>query len=233
MTNETRTLREEMAMLRQLVGDFEEQGWEKAWQINVRPWDKLGAAQPPLQSLLQSDEQDWPRAGRALVPGCGKGYDAIFIASTLGLDTLAIDISTTAVKAANDLLASTRHLSSGKVAFQEADFFTLSVGEEPVFDLIYDYTRVYTGDRFFVAIPPARRPEWGRRMNELIKSGGFLITLIYPINPPREDGPPFFIDKSHYIEVLGDGWEKVIERVPEDSIDSHVGLEYLIVWKKL
>ena len=33
--------------------------------------------------------------------GC-QGYDPIFIAATLGLDTLAIDISPTAIKAANE-----------------------------------------------------------------------------------------------------------------------------------
>lgn len=89
-------------------------------EMNVLPWEKLSGAQPPLRALLQSDEQKWPRQGRALVPGCGRvcvtiftysshhemtaslqGYDPIFIAATLGLDTLAVDISTTAVRSAN------------------------------------------------------------------------------------------------------------------------------------
>ncbi|KAG8808623.1 hypothetical protein FRC19_005804, partial [Serendipita sp. 401] len=175
-------------------------------ELNVLPWDKLGAPQPPLRTLLESDQQDWPRNGRALVPGCGRGYDAVFIATTLGLDTLAVDISPTAVKAANAFLASSPTVPPGKVAFQEADFFTFSVEDDQRFDLIYDYT-------FFVAIPPTRRADWGRQMNTLVKPGGFLITLIYPLNPKRDDGPPFFVEKSHYIDVLGESnWERVIEK---------------------
>jgi methyl halide transferase len=87
--------------------------------------------------------------------------------------------------------------------------------------------------RFFVAIPPSRRDEWGHQMSALVKPGGFLITLVYPLNPFREDGPPYYIQPEHYIEALGQNWEKVIERVPEESIPSHIGLEYLMVWKNL
>ena len=41
-------------------------------KTNVRPWEKLKSVQPPLRALLQSKQQDWPRQGRALVPGCGR-----------------------------------------------------------------------------------------------------------------------------------------------------------------
>ncbi|KAG8835728.1 hypothetical protein FRC17_001519 [Serendipita sp. 399] len=212
--------------LRQLIEELEEEGWQKAWELNVLPWEKLGAVQPPFRTLLQSDELNWPRKGRALVPGCGRGYDTVFIADTLGLDVLGLDISETAIQAAEALLASAPDLSPGKVTFREVDFLTMSVDEGPQFDLVYDYT-------FFVAIPPARRPEWGRQLNALVKQGGFLVTLIYPLNQPRVGGPPFFVEKSHYVEVLGENWERVIERTPDNSISSHVGLEYLVVWKKL
>ena len=41
-------------------------------KTDVKPWDKLKDVQPPLRALLQSKQQDWPRQGRALVPGCGR-----------------------------------------------------------------------------------------------------------------------------------------------------------------
>jgi len=218
---------EEIKILRSLVEKYPDgQGWEEAWKTNVTPWDKLGTVQPPLRELLQSKQQDWPRQGRALVPGCGRGYDAIFIASTLGLDTLGLDISSTALQSAHSLLASSPDPSPGKVTFQTADFFSLSVPEDERFDLVYDYT-------FFVAIPPSKRPEWGRQMNALVKSGGFLITLIFPINPFTEKGPPFFLRPEHYVELLEANWEKVIDRVPAESQGSHIGHEHLVVWKKL
>ena len=40
----------------------------------------------------------------------------------------------------NSLLASSLDPFPGKVTFEEADFFSLSVSEEENFDLVYDYT---------------------------------------------------------------------------------------------
>lgn len=221
-----RATAEEMIKLVEIVQNTQGNGWEKAWTENVLPWDKLGTVQPPLRVLLHSNEQDWPRQGHALVPGCGRGYDPIFIAGTLGLDTLAVDISPTAIQSAHTLLSSSPDVSPGKVTFQVADFFTLQVTEEYMFDLIYDYT-------FFVTIPPSRRLEWAQQMNVLMKPGGFLITLIFPMNPPSDDGPPFFTRPDHYDALLGDTWVKVIDRIPEESEETHIGYEHLTVWKKL
>lgn len=70
-------------------------------------------------------------------------------------------------------------------------------------------------------------------MNALVKSGGFLITLIYPIDPFKEEGPPFFVRPEHHVEVLEGNWEKVVDRIPVESEESHIGRERLVVWKKL
>jgi hypothetical protein len=85
---------------------------------------------------------------------------------------------------------------------------------------------------FFVAIFPSLRADWGRQMISLIKPGGFLVTLVYPLDPWTESGPPFYVRPQHYIEVLGEGWEKVLDIVPAVSSETHVGRERLVVWKK-
>ncbi|KAJ7637068.1 S-adenosyl-L-methionine-dependent methyltransferase [Roridomyces roridus] len=203
------TLSPEMVKLRSIVNQ-DPSSWDQAWAQSVTPWD-AGQSQPPLLEVLRSGEVEFPRSGRALVPGCGSGYDAISIASQLGLETLAIDISPLAVANATKLI------SEGiNVRFQD----------EEKFDLAYDYT-------FFVAIPPSRRVEWGAQMNALIKPGGYLITLVFPLDPESDAGPPFFVRPDHYIEPLGSGWEKVVDRVPAESSPTHVNREHLIVWRKL
>ena len=88
-------------------------------------------------------------------------------------------------------------------------------------------------DSFFVAVLPPRRPEWGRKMAELVKPGGYLICLVFPILPYTEFGPPFYVRPEHYDEVLGDGWEKVLDEVPKISMDSHAGKERIVVRRKL
>ena len=48
-------------------------------------------------------------------------------------------------------------------------------------------------DSFFVAIPPEMRPAWARQVNKLVKPGGYLIGLVYPMGPPVEIGPPYYV----------------------------------------
>lgn len=81
------------AQLQQIVGADPINGWDMAWyalgvldlndifhrfksdytfrQQNVTPWDR-GHVQPPLRDLLLSNQINWPRNGKALVPGCGR-----------------------------------------------------------------------------------------------------------------------------------------------------------------
>lgn len=70
-------------------------------------------------------------------------------------------------------------------------------------------------------------------MNALVKPGGYLITLVFPLDEETDSGPPWFVRPVHYIAPLGDGWEKVVDRVPASSSPAHVGREHLVVWKKL
>ena len=87
--------------------------------------------------------------------------------------------------------------------------------------------------RFFVAIPPEMRPQWGRQMTRLVKPGGYLISLVYPMDPPVESGPPFYVRPDHQVEALGEGWEKLIDEVPKNSLEAHKDRERLLVFKRL
>lgn len=87
-------------------------------------------------------------------------------------------------------------------------------------------------DRFFVAIPPEKRAAWGKQMAKLVKPGGYLICLVYPMDPPLDYGPPHYVRPNHVLEVLGEGWEKVVDGVPENSIEAHKGRESLLVLKR-
>ena len=57
--------------------------------------------------------------------------------------------------------------------------------------------------------------------------------MVFPIDPPVDYGPPWYVRPGHYAEVLGDGWEKVCDQVPTRSAPSHVNRERMVVWKKL
>ncbi len=74
---------------------------------NVTPWDIHGTAQPALVELVENEanEKLLPRTGKALVPGCGKGYDVVYFARTLGLDATGVEISETAREAAKKFVS--------------------------------------------------------------------------------------------------------------------------------
>ncbi|EGO01753.1 hypothetical protein SERLA73DRAFT_70920 [Serpula lacrymans var. lacrymans S7.3] len=209
---------------RKLLQDNPMHGWDEIWKKRLTFWD-VGDVQLALQELLQSGSVDFPRTGRAL------GYDAVLIAAKLGLETVGLDISPVGLQNARDKLKSIpEDLSSaiGKVTFDEADFFTYSVPDGQNYDVIYDYT-------FFVAFPPERRNEWGRQISALIKPGGYLITLIFPLGLPLEDyhGPPFHVEPEDYIEPLGQGWEKVYDKIPGIVREGREGTERMVVWRRI
>ena len=70
-------------------------------------------------------------------------------------------------------------------------------------------------------------------MAALVKPGGYLITLVYPIDEFIESGPPYFVRPEHYLEPLGNDFVKVVDKIPEKSSPSHVGRERLVVWRRV
>jgi hypothetical protein len=85
---------------------------------------------------------------------------------------------------------------------------------------------------FFVAIPPSRRNDWAAKMEELIRPGGYLIALVFPIDRQTDAGPPFYVRSEHFDELLSSNFEKVVDRVPETSLEGHKGRESVLVWRR-
>ncbi|KAJ1311332.1 hypothetical protein OPQ81_009827 [Rhizoctonia solani] len=194
-----------------------QEGWDAAWQEGVTPWD-AGMPQPPLRQVFETSiwsDLGMLKSGRALVPGCGRGYDAIYLASQ-GYYVVGADLSATAVNEARKYLSSQPNAENIQVQYQALDFFKSPLLTEEPFDLVYDYT-------FFCAIPRGLREDWGRRMAEIVKPGGYLITLMYPIDPQRarDDGPPFPVDFEAYSTVLKEYWDNIFDEVPATSRPTH------------
>ncbi|BGP14537.1 hypothetical protein JCM10213_001885 [Rhodosporidiobolus nylandii] len=231
MTSSAGTPTPAMLKVRELLGTDPTEGqsatggWDQAWQANATPWDN-DAAQPALVELIEErwDEVGVPfegsKSGKALVAGCGKGYDATFFASK-GVDALGIDISPTAVQRAQAFYAAQPNPPTN-VAFQVADFF--SFDHEP-FAIAYDYT-------FFCAIPPSWREKWGKRYAEVIRPGGLLIALAFPLDGDREGGPPYSVSEEAYDKVLLLAFEKVYSRVPGKSSEGRAGRDKMLVYRK-
>ena len=132
--------------------------WDDLWiKGTFLPWDK-GIPNPALIDILVQKvnligASSAENRKKALVPGCGRGYDALVLAS-FGYDAVGLEYSATAVAAAkaehekseaqNSYPVVNEQVGKGKVEFVQGDFFdeqwVKEVGAEGGFDLIYDYT---------------------------------------------------------------------------------------------
>ncbi|XP_052207582.1 probable thiol methyltransferase 2 [Diospyros lotus] len=192
-------------------------GWGKCWDEGIIPWD-LGQPTPIMVHLHQTGAL---AKGRALVPGSGSGHDVVAIACSERY-VVGVDISETAIRKAIELSSSLPN--AGYFTFLKADFFAWHPTE--LFDLILDYT-------FFCAIEPDMRSAWASQMQALLKPGGELITLMFPISD-HVGGPPYKVSVADYEEVLHPMGFRAISVVENElAVGPRRGREKLGRWKKV
>jgi len=171
--------------------------WEALWaQDGGLPkgsrFDVAGVSNPLAAELLRRNLVN--RAGMtALVPGCGRAYDALALAEHGFESVLAIDLSPAACQAAQAELAEigdSMSTAGQRVDVRCGNFFEL----EGQYDLIWDNT-------FLCALDPEVRERWAQQMKALIAPGGELITCVFPIGD-REGGPPYAMSVPLVHELL-------------------------------
>ncbi|XP_044498133.1 probable thiol methyltransferase 2 [Mangifera indica] len=190
--------------------------WEKCWEEGATPWD-LGKPTPIVVHLHQLGAL--PK-GRALVPGCGTGYDVVAMACPERY-VVGLEISDIAVNKAKELSSS--FPNANYITILKADFFTWCPTE--LFDLIFDYT-------FFCAIEPEMRSVWAQKISNLLKPDGELITLMFPISD-HVGGPPYKVSVSDYEEVLHSvGFQAASIVDNELAVGPRKGREKLGRWKR-
>lgn len=203
--------------------------WEFTWSQGCTPWD-AGAGSPALAWLFDpsagtGDKPSLPGT-RALVPGSGSSYDAIML-SNAGYDTLALDISPTAVRTAQRLFQEAEvKPGAGSLKAEVADFFH----HRPVkpYDLIVDYT-------FLCSFPPSERMKYARNMRHLLAPSGNFVLQIFPIDTyPEEQGPPYAQDVDAIMQDFTAAGFELAWAMPVPAEHSHrarAGREMLTVWR--
>lgn len=193
--------------------------WENAWREGRTGWD-AGGSPPALVELVRSGTLP---EGRALVPGCGAGYDVFTLASERR-SVIGLDVAPTAAQRFSTLRRE-RGVPEQKARIVVTDFFDFETDER--FDLAWDYT-------FFCAIDPGRRAAWGQRMAELILPGGIVVSLVFPVVPgaPPDHGPPYAIHPDDVRAALGDAFEEMSVDDVTESHPGREGKEMLARWRR-
>lgn len=158
--------------------------WGQIWANEPTPgFDKNSPAPALVAALKEGIIPD----GRALIPGCGRGYDVTLLASptryVLGIDLEAIAIEQCQKRLDSLTVQECPDLHRPNCDFQVMNFF--DINNDNKFDFIYDYT-------FLCALNPSIRRLWASKMADLTKKGGLLFTLIFPIRDGDDGtkGPP-------------------------------------------
>ena len=184
--------------------------WNDRYLRGEDGWE-LGTPAPPLARILKDSP---PSVGRAAVPGCGRGHDvAAFLQH--GFDAVGFDFSDRAVAEAARL---------GRPVLQR-DIFSLDREFSKSFDVVWEYT-------CYCAIHPSRRRDYIAILAEILKPGGLLIGLFYPLKPGTE-GPPFPVDRSELETLLVPDFHIESAAIPQDSVDRRKGLELLLHARRL
>ncbi|MFG2195581.1 class I SAM-dependent methyltransferase [Streptomyces sp. NPDC048639] len=137
----------------------------------IVPWDR-GGPHPMLVEWLRDRPRPATRK-RALVVGCGPGFDAELLAG-YGFDTTAFDISASAIAAAH------RRFPGSAVRYRAADLLDPPAEWRGAFDLVVEILTVQ-------ALPDPVRRAAIDRVAEMTGPGGTLLAIAAARD---EDGAP-------------------------------------------
>jgi SAM-dependent methyltransferase len=188
--------------------------WDENYQRGEDGWD-LGGPTPVFKRLAESGRF---KPGFMLVPGAGRGHDAREF-SRRGFKVTAVDFASHAVQEMRRLAD-----PNAPIEILQQDIFTFPSEYNARFDYLLEYT-------CFCAIHPSRRGEYADVAARLLKPGGILIDLAYPLDN-RKDGPPFGFTESELFELFQQrGFRLLSREKPHDSIPRRKGAEALFIFQ--
>jgi methyl halide transferase len=192
--------------------------WNSAYERNEAHWDR-GRPTPVLEAVWEKHPD--LLKGRVLVPGCGLGHDARWLADH-GCQVVGADIAPLALERAKALDVEHR------IDFRLVDLFDLPPGLRGSFDRVWEHTCLS-------ALEPMIREQYLAGIKSALKPGAEVAGVFY-INPdmePGETGPPFGISVEELIALWeGAGFQVVEHWTPQVSYEGREGREEFM-WLRL
>lgn len=182
--------------------------WDGLYATGADGWE-MGRPHPSLAHVLETAP---PPLGRVAVPGCGRGHDARLLARA-GHEVVGVDFSPAAVAQARALARQ----EATPVTFEARDVFDLPRTHAGAFDGVWEYT-------CFCAIDPRRRQEYVDVLARILRPGGWLLAVFFPVRSGG-GGPPHPMTRAelrrrlapHFrIERAGPPPRPVPRRIPHE-----------------
>ncbi|RXK55126.1 methyltransferase domain-containing protein [Oleiharenicola lentus] len=184
--------------------------WDQRYASGKTPWDQHG-----VPECLRDYLKRTPVSGRALVPGCGSGYEILTL-HECGWPVLGLDFSPAAVAQAQ------RQMGPLAQLVRVGDFFA-PADDMSGFSLVYERT-------FLCALPPELHVSYARRMAEIIRPGGVLCGFFFL--GPEEEPPPHPLSQQQINTLLGESFICSEDLPVADSLPLFAGKERWQVWRR-
>lgn len=186
--------------------------WEDKYTTDDLGWD-IGHVSTPLKWYI---DQITDKNLKILIPGAGKGYEAIYLFQQGFRNVYVIDIAKQPLE----------HIKTQVPDFPdhrliEGDFFDLDLTD---FDLVLEQT-------FFCALLPSLREKYALKMSQILKTGGKLAGLLFDF-PLTETGPPFGGSKTEYEILFQPHFKLKVLETAYNSIKPRQGKELFFIFEK-
>lgn len=166
---------------------------------------------PPIRDYI---DQLADRSLSILIPGCGNGYEGIYLVKKGFENVHFLDFSTIPM---NTIRTQLPELPSENVHVQ--DFFE----HRGTYDLIMEQT-------LFCAIDPKLRKQYAEHVHALLKPTGKLVGVMF--DRSFEGGPPFGGSKEEYLELFSPIFSNVKMESCYNSIEPRRGTELFVQFEK-
>jgi len=189
--------------------------WNQKYINNDDQWD-IGSPTP----LFVDWSKTLSNRKRILIPGAGRGHDALYLAQKKH-DIYAIDFSSEAIK---DLASKAKKINI-KINAICKDFFNLPEYYGTM-DIVLEYT-------FFCAINPKLRLEYIEQTFKLLKDNGLFVGIFLPLNKPvKEGGPPYGVNLDQTMECFSEYYDIVECKKSELTIEPRFDNEVFTIMRK-
>ncbi|MCH4823442.1 TPMT family class I SAM-dependent methyltransferase [Gramella lutea] len=185
--------------------------WSRRYKEKNTGWD-IGSISTPLKNYI---DQLRDKNLRILIPGAGNSYEAEYLFENGYRNISVCDIAKEPL----------RNLKSRVPLFPEnqllqKDFFEL----ENEFDLILEQT-------FFCAIPVEKRPDYAKKVFELLSENGTISGLFFDFEL-KPNGPPYGGSKEEYLTYFSPYFKIDIFERCYNSIPPRQGNELFFKFRK-
>jgi thiopurine S-methyltransferase len=187
--------------------------WQNRYHENRTGWDAGNITTPIKEYFDQIDD----KGVKILIPGCGNAHEATYLFNQGFTNLYLCDWA----QAPLDAFAK-ENPNFSKEQLICANFFEL---EENAFDYVVEQT-------FFCAIDPSLRPDYAKKMAEILKEGGQLVGLMFELEKSGKEGPPFRGNKAEYLTYFEPHFTAIKMEPCTNSIAPRLGSELFIEIKK-